>query len=117
MTESNGSARLRAEATQHRAELADTVAELAAKTNVKARVQKRAADVAEQAKDAVSAVADEAKDAVSTAVGAVKDAGRAGVDQFSGPPAAVVRRPVPWALVGVVVVGAAVGWLVWRRRS
>jgi hypothetical protein len=47
----------------------------------------------------------------------VKDAGRAVADQFSGPPAAVVRRPVPWALVAVVVAGAVVGWWAWRRRS
>jgi hypothetical protein len=99
MTEPTDADALRADAARHRAELADTVEELAAKTNVKARVRKGAAAVAGQA------------------VEEVKDAGRAVTDQFSGPPSAVVRRPVPWALVAVVVAGAVVGWWAWRRRS
>jgi hypothetical protein len=117
MTESTDPAVLRADAARHRAELAETVEELAAKTDVKARARKSAAAVAGQAKDALSTATDEAKQAVSTAVDEVKDAGRAVADQFSGPPAAVVRRPVPWALVAVVVAGAVVGWWAWRRRS
>jgi hypothetical protein len=117
MTEPTDPEALRADAARHRAELADTVEELAARTNVTARVRKGAAAVAEQAKDAVSTATDEAKQAVSTALGEVKDAGRAVTDQFSGPPSAVARRPVPWVLVAVVVAGAVVGWWAWRRRS
>ncbi|GAA1786581.1 hypothetical protein GCM10009682_05920 [Luedemannella flava] len=117
MTEAPEPAELRADIAQHRAELADTVEQLAARTNLKARARKSAAAAKDQAKEALTTAVDETKDAVSTAVDEVKQAGRAAADQFSGSPAAVVRRPVPWALVGFVVAGAVVGWLVWRRRT
>jgi ElaB/YqjD/DUF883 family membrane-anchored ribosome-binding protein len=106
MTESVEPAQVRADIARHRADLADTVEQLAAKVDVKARARKGAAAATEQAKEALS-----------TAVDEVKDAGRAAVDQFNGPVSVVARRPVPWALVAFAVAGAAVGWLVWRRRS
>jgi chromosome segregation ATPase len=113
MTDASDPAALRAEIDEERAALADTAQELAAKADVKARVRERAAAVTDQA----MAVTGQAKEAVSAAVDEVKDAGRNAVHQFSGPPADIARRPVPWALVAAVATGVAIGWLVWRRRS
>ena len=72
-------AALRLEIDRTRAELGETVAALAAKTDVKARA---------------------------------RDLG----DQLRENAAIMLRRPVPMVFLGAAAVGAAVVWLIWRRR-
>lgn len=83
---------LRAEIEQTRAELGETVAELAARTHVSAR----------------------AKDAAARTAGQVKDAGAAALDDMKHA-AAKGRRFVPLAFLSAVATSVA-GWRVWHGR-
>ncbi|GAA3350890.1 hypothetical protein GCM10020358_78500 [Amorphoplanes nipponensis] len=82
-------AELRAEIAQTRADLGETAAALAAKTDVKARVRARAAGVAGQ----TTALAGTVRDRVAT----------------------TVRRPVPVAVIAAVATAATVALVLIRR--
>jgi hypothetical protein len=76
-------AALRLEIDRTRIELGDTVAALAAKTDVKARARDAVADLGGQLRQGA---------------------------------AVALRRPVPMVFLGAAAVGAAVVWIIWRRR-
>ena len=110
---------LRAEIAQTRADLGDTAAALMAKTDVKARAKKSAADAIDDVKAKVNALTGHAggalghaRDRVSTGVGEAKDSVvDADVTQ-------TMRGPVPVAVLGgaVGLILTAVAVLIWRRR-
>lgn len=76
-------AALRLEIDRTRVELGETVAALAAKTDVKARARDAVADLGVQLREGATVA---------------------------------LRRPVPMVFLGAAAVGAAVVWLIWRRR-
>ena len=134
---------VRAEIAQTRGELGETAAALAAKTDVKARVTKAAAEKTAEVKQAAAHKTAEVKHVVADKTAEVKHvvaektaqmkqatalaaivATEAGGDaaenvrhQFTdGDPAEVVRRPVPLALLGAAALGVAVIVVVLLRR-
>jgi len=97
---------LRSEIAQTRADLGDTVSALSAKTDVKARASDAVGHVAEQTRQKARAVGDQVK------AGAVSV--RDTIADVEVP--AVVRRPVPVAVLVGAAVGVALVVLWWRRR-
>ena len=93
MTETRSPDQIRAEIADTRTELSNTVAALAAKTDVKART-----------KEAVAETTDHVKQAAADAV-----------DQVKQTASEQARNPVPWAIIGGAV-GGLVGWIVVRVR-
>ena len=131
--------RLKEEIARTRADLGDTVEQLAAKTDVKARgkeavanvadraktqladatehAKEAAANVADKAKTHLADASDQAKDAAARAELAVADAVdtvRAKARDADLPGA--VRRPIPLAAIGAAVVAVGVIIYVLRRR-
>jgi head-tail adaptor len=91
-------AELREEIARTRADLGDTVEELAAKTDVKARAKDAASDAAEKAKAELA------------------DAKVRGQEMAADLADQVRRRPLPLAAIGAAVVIAGVVIFVLRRR-
>ncbi|GGL08182.1 DUF3618 domain-containing protein [Mangrovihabitans endophyticus] len=109
---------LRAEIARTRAELGETVAALADKTDVKSRAQRSAARAgarmkqrAEVARLQAGALAAGLADRARVASGTARH-------QFTdGSPAEIARRPIPVATVAAVVSAAAVVALLIRRHG
>jgi cobalamin biosynthesis Mg chelatase CobN len=107
---------LRAEIERKRAELGDTVQQLAAKTDVKARAKQAVGDASGKAQQKLAGV----KDQAAQAAGAVKEKASTAKQQLADSDLpAPVRRPLPLAAIvaaaAAVIVTVVV--VVRRRRS
>lgn len=99
---------LRDEIEQTRADLADTVAALSAKTNVTARAKEAAAGVGAEAADLAGVAVRRVKSSAVAARASVTDGDLLGA----------ARRPVPIAVIaGAAVLAVVVVYIVRRRRS
>ncbi|MFI5914433.1 DUF3618 domain-containing protein [Dactylosporangium sp. NPDC051541] len=123
---------LRSDIAATRAELGDTVEQLAAKTDVKARAASAAAEAVDSAKqkarDAAAVVADKASgaaavvaDKASGAAGVVADKAGSAASSLRATVrdtdfAAEARRPLPWAVIAGAVAGIVVIVYAVRRR-
>jgi ElaB/YqjD/DUF883 family membrane-anchored ribosome-binding protein len=98
---------IRADIEETRDELADTVAALAYKADVKARaadrVQEVKADVRERVDELKSTVAEKAPESAGDAISAAGSTARS--------------NPVPSAAVAAALIGFAIGYLIARRRA
>lgn len=107
---------VREQIVRERAELGETVRELAEKADVKGRVQKKAADSVEQAQHkvghVVEQVADTASDVEDRIRSATPDPIVSGVHDAT---ASVRRRPIPAAAVILIAVALVLGWRLRRR--
>jgi hypothetical protein len=103
-----GPQELRNEIAATRADLGETVEALAARTNVKARARHAVGDAADQAKQKVAAASGRA----AQAAGALTETAATTKDHM--PPR--MRRPLPWAALGVAVLLAGMVVVLARRR-
>jgi succinyl-CoA synthetase beta subunit len=103
-------AEIQQEIERTRQRLGETVEELAAKADVKARVRGKAADVRAKAQDKATELSGKAQDKAAELSGqAAELSGRAAKSQ-------VVRRRWPLAVAaGALVAGSAI--VIWRRRK
>ena len=111
---------LQAEIEQTRAELSETVQELAAKTNVKVRAKQTAAELSGRAKQAAAEAGAKAADAAGTAV----DTAKAQAASLENKVAEVRRDPARSRLLTVaalvaaaVAVGGLIAVMVRRSRA
>jgi serine/threonine protein kinase HipA of HipAB toxin-antitoxin module len=107
---------LRAEIEQKRAELGDTVQQLAAKADVKARAKQAVGDAAGKARQKLAGV----KDQTAQAVGTVKEkAGTAQQQLADSDLPAPIRKPLPLAAIAAATAAVIVAFvvLIRRRRS
>jgi hypothetical protein len=97
---------LRSDIAETRAELGETVAALSAKTDVRARASDAVGQVTDQAREKARAVGDQVKAGAAS----VRDS----LAEVEVP--AVVRRPLPVAVLVGAAVGVALVVFWWRRR-
>jgi len=110
-------AELREEVAQTRNDLGETVEALAAKADVKARVQESAAEAKAKVRDKAADVGEKLKEgARDTASAGTALAGRA-QDKAVQVREDARRNPVPYGVIVAGVLGAVVAIVVWRRRS
>jgi uncharacterized protein DUF3618 len=113
-TTPNDPQQLRAEIERKRAELGDTVQQLAAKTDVKARAKQAAGDATNKVQQKLTGV----KDQAAQAAGAVKDkAATARYQLADSDLPSPLRRPLPLAAIAAAAVAAIVTVIVVVRRS
>jgi ABC-type transporter Mla subunit MlaD len=121
MSDTRSSEEIRADIEHTREELADTAAELAQRTDVKARAHEKV----DETKAKVSHKVDEAKAKVTGTAGAAKEkvsdatpASVAGGAQHAAGSAATTARqnPIPVSVLAGVALGVAIGWFVASRR-
>jgi Protein of unknown function (DUF3618) len=107
---------VREQIVRERAELGETVRELAEKADVKGRVQKKAAEsvgqVADKAGHVVEQVADKAGQVEDRVRSATPEPIVSGVENAA---TSVRRRPIPVAAVILVAVALILGWRLRRR--
>ena len=104
---------LRAEIEKTRAELGETVQELAAKADVKARAKQAAGDTADRLRQKLSTV----KEQAGQATGAVAQRASTAKQQLAESDLpAPMRRPLPLAAIGAAAVAALVVLVVLARR-
>jgi hypothetical protein len=108
---------LRDEIAQTRADLGHTVEALAAKADVKARLQEGAAEAKAKAKVKAAEVGDKLKDgARDAATAGTALAGRA-QDKAVQVRDDARRHPVPYGVIAAGLLGAVAAVVIWRRRS
>jgi ElaB/YqjD/DUF883 family membrane-anchored ribosome-binding protein len=104
---------IKADIQETREDLADTVAALAEKADVKAQARKKVDETKANAKERISGVAGSAKAKAQDATpGGAQDAARQGAEAAQQ---TVRENPVPAAAVGSLLLGFVLGWLIARR--
>jgi ElaB/YqjD/DUF883 family membrane-anchored ribosome-binding protein len=104
---------LRAEIERTRADLGETVQELAAKADVKARAKQAAGDAADRARQKLSGVKDQAAQAAGTAAEKASTVQQRLADSDLPAP---MRRPLPLAALAAAVAVVVTLVVVARRR-
>jgi uncharacterized protein YjbJ (UPF0337 family) len=101
---------LRAEIEQTRADLGETVQELAAKTDVKARAKQAVGDATGQVRQKLSGAKQQAANVVTTRASTAKQ--QLAESNLPEP----IRRPLPLAAIGAAAVAVIVAVIVAVRR-